>query len=126
MQTTKMVGKIVLGLGQVLSKQPDILRSKELIEQFQDHPWIQVFSFNFSWIVPVCEVGYVQTFVLNTLAYPMCLVFLVAATWACNPPSKDAYAAETDRERTMVWRSDMYFALFLSCEWQFRVAEPSS
>jgi len=47
-----MVAKIVLGLGQVLSKQPDILKSKELLEQIENHPWLQLFSFNFGWIVP--------------------------------------------------------------------------
>ena len=46
-QTTTMVGKIILGLGQVLSKQPDVLQSKELIEQFKDQPWLQFLSFNF-------------------------------------------------------------------------------
>jgi hypothetical protein len=121
MQTTKMVGKIVLGLAQVLSKQPDVLRSKELIEQFKDHPWMQVFSFNFGWIVPICQVDYTQTFVLNTLVLPACLVSLVAATWATNRAAKDngdedEDDAETERERTMMWRSDMYFALFLSCK----------
>jgi hypothetical protein len=75
--------------------------------------------------VPVCQVDYVQTFVLNTLVLPLCLGLLVAATWASNPPSKgsqqgdDTDGAETRRERTMMWRSDMYFALFLSCEWHF-------
>jgi len=128
-QTTTMVGKIVLGLAQVLTKQPDILRSKELIEQFQDHPWLQVFSFNFSWIMPVCQVDYEQTFVLNTLVFPVCMGLLVAATWASNPPSKgtqqgnDTDAAEARRERTTMWRSDMYFALFLSCEWHSPVAD---
>ena len=51
-QTAAMVAKIMLGLGQVLSKQPDVLRSKELIEQAKKHPWLQVFSLNFGWIMP--------------------------------------------------------------------------
>jgi hypothetical protein len=51
-QTAAMVTKIMLGLGQVLSKQPDVLRSKDLIEQAKKHPWLQVFSLNFGWIMP--------------------------------------------------------------------------
>ena len=79
--------------------------------------------------MPVCQVDYEQTFVLNTLVFPVCMGLLVAATWASNPPSKgtqqgnDADAAESRRERTTMWRSDMYFALFLSCEWHSPVAD---
>ena len=124
MQTTTRVGKIVLGLAQVLTKQPDILRSKELIEQFKDHPWLQIVAFNFEWMIPVCQVDYVQAFLFNTLVLPVCLMSFVAAIWASAPKLKtdndrDGDVAETKRERTMLWRSDIYFALFLSCKSQF-------
>ena len=80
---------------------------------------MQVFSFNFGWIIPICQVDYTQTFVLNTLVLPACLVSLVAATWATNRAAKDNSDEDEDdaeAERTMMWRSDMYFALFLSCK----------
>ena len=131
LQTASRVGKIVLGLAQVLSKQPDVLRSKELIEQFQDHPWLQIVAFDFEWIVPVCQVDYVQTFLLNTLALPVCLMSFVVAIWASAPKLKanrdgqtSRDEAEAGRERTMMWRSDMYFALFLTCKSQSHSFRP--
>jgi hypothetical protein len=107
-----MVAKIVLGLGQVLSKQPDILESKELLEQVEDHTWLQAFSFNAGWMVPVCQVDYMQTFLLNTFLLPAFLMALVAMTWTTNSKKagkdNDEDNEEDTDEATIAKRSDFY------------------
>ena len=55
--------------------------------------WLNVFAFNFAWVLPVCTVNYNRTFFLNTVALPGCLLSLVAMTWtvsAAVPEHEDA------------------------------------
>lgn len=39
---------------------------------------------NKSSVLPVCQVNYMQTYFLNTVLLPACLMALVAMTWATN------------------------------------------
>ena len=54
-----VVAKIVLGLGQVVSKQPEVVK-----EDFPGPQWdsnlLKVFSLDFGWIAPICQVSYVR------------------------------------------------------------------
>ena len=140
-EKTMMVARIGLGLGQILSKQPDVLQSQELIAQFKDYPWLAIFSFNVGWIMPVCQVDYTQSFLLNTVFFPMTLMGLVGVTWAGNPKSaaekahkqaqneaqqeggnektkKNADQSKSDEdlvaETKMSKHADLYFAFFIS------------
>jgi hypothetical protein len=88
LQITMAVGKIVVGLGQVLAKQPEVLKSEKLGRQFEDMAWLQIFAFNFAWVVPVCEIDYATSFLANTVLLPACLFFLVAITWRCDAPKE--------------------------------------
>eukprot|EP01052_Picozoa_sp_SAG31_P031173 SAG31_NODE_3275_length_4474_cov_17.108114_5_plen_103_part_00 len=69
-------------------------------------------------VVPICQVDYVQSFILNTVVMPISLMSLVAATWMTNTSSEaedetehdaneDAKASKRSR------RADFYFAFFL-------------
>ena len=50
LQIVKMVTKVVYGLGQVMSRQPEVLKLKEKFPGPQwDSAWLQVFGFNFGW-----------------------------------------------------------------------------
>ena len=126
LQTTMAVGKIVVGLGQVLAKQPEVLKSEQLTQQFADAQWLQLFAFNFAWVVPVCEISYVTTFLSNTVVLPGCLFLLVAATWRFESggndqqqqASKGTDGTDDDndveaQEKRIDKYADYYFALFL-------------
>ena len=115
LKTSMIVAKIVLGLGQIMSKQPETLKEEFPGPQW-DSDWLQVFSFKFDWVLPVCEVDYVQRFFLNTVVLPTFLLSLVAVTWAMNRKSDDeANEAREDFDETKASkRSDYYFAFFLS------------
>ena len=125
LQTSMAVGKIVVGFGQVLAKQPEVLKSEQLTKQFANARWLQLFAFDFAWVVPVCEINYVVTFLSNTVVLPGCLLLLVAATWHFgsgddNVKQQNASKGtdqETDEAETYGKRidkyADYYFALFL-------------
>ena len=115
LKTSMIVAKIVLGLGQIMSKQPETLKEEFPGPQW-DSDWLQVFSFKFDWVLPVCEVDYVQRFFLNTVVLPTFLLSLVAVTWAMNrKPDDEANEAREDFDETKASkRSDYYFAFFLS------------
>ena len=108
------VVKIVLGLVQVISKQPEVLK-EDYPGIMWDSDWLKVFSFDFGWVVrsecvslamahgcmaaanhcmplrvamcaqvPVCEVTYLTRFILNAIVLPASLILLVAGTWTAN------------------------------------------
>ena len=140
--------KIVLGLVQVVSKQPEVLKA-DYPGIMWDSEWLKVFAFDFSWVVrlsssplrtrhqlprpltgtsalcaqvPVCEVSYPITFLLNTVLLPLTLIGLVASTWATNKRADAKTPVQTkdttddyDELRASKY-SDYYFAIFLSCE----------
>ena len=68
LKTAMIVGKILLGLGQIMSKQPETLKEQFPGPQW-DSDWLQVFSFRFDWVMPVCEVDYSARFFLNTVLF---------------------------------------------------------
>ena len=146
--------KIVLGLVQVVSKQPEVLKA-DYPGIMWDSEWLKVFAFDFSWVVrlsssplrtrhqlnhnrwqqrsltgtsalcaqvPVCEVSYPITFLLNTVLLPLTLIGLVASTWATNKradakPSVQTKDTTDDYDEIRASKySDYYFAIFLSCE----------
>ena len=86
---------------------------------------------DFSWITPICTIGYTSRYVLNTVALPFCFIGLVIVTWAFHkdtgPSGKDADGinddediddseSESDNEMKANKRADYYFAFFLCCE----------
>lgn len=50
LQMSSSVAKIVLGLVQVISKQPEVLK-EDYPGIMWDSDWLKVFSFDFSWVV---------------------------------------------------------------------------
>eukprot|EP01051_Picozoa_sp_SAG22_P007362 SAG22_NODE_516_length_9563_cov_29.476965_2_plen_466_part_00 len=78
-----IVTKIVLGLGQVMSKQPETMKQSYPGPQW-DWERLKTFSLDFNWVVPICEINYVQSFCFNVFAYPCVAYFLVRSTWAMN------------------------------------------
>jgi len=122
-----VVIKILLGLGQVISKQPEVLKT-DYPGLMWDSEWLKVLSFDFAWVFPICQVSYASRFVLNTIIFPVSLVGLVAATWATNRQQRPAKAAtkntdggddpskdDDDYDELRASRnSDYYFAFFLS------------
>ena len=95
LKTAMIVGKILLGLGQIMSKQPETLKEQFPGPQW-DSDWLQVFSFKFDWVMPVCEVDYSARFFLNTVVLPASLLSIVAGTWAMD--RKQAEGEERDGE----------------------------
>ena len=69
----------MVGLGQVMSKQPEVLR-----ESFPGPHWdfelFKAFAFDFGWVVPICHVDYLKRYLLNVVAFPLTLGLLVALT----------------------------------------------
>ena len=117
LKTAMIVGKILLGLGQIMSKQPETLKEQFPGPQW-DSDWLQVFSFRFDWVMPVCEVDYSARFFLNTVLLPASLLSIVAGTWAMDrkkPEEEDGAGEQEYDEAKANKRSDFYFAFFLSC-----------
>ena len=104
--------KILLGLGQVMSKLPEVLKNDILKHHFTHLAALNFFSFNFAWVFPVCEVDYISSFVLNTIALPGCLLAIVAATW--HGSQNNEHHSVEDCNEQISRRSDYYFAFFLS------------
>ena len=118
LKTAMIVGKILLGLGQIMSKQPETLKEQFPGPQW-DSDWLQVFSFRFDWVMPVCEVDYTARFFLNTVVLPASLLSIVAGTWAMDrKQTEEGEERDGDEgydEAKANRRSDYYFAFFLSC-----------
>ena len=87
-----VVLKILTGLGQVVSKQEETMEQKLPGPQW-DSDFLNVMKFDASLIIPICEVDYAKRFLLNSVALPLSLILLVAATWATNTP-KDKKQSE--------------------------------
>ena len=118
-----VVLKIVVGLGQVVGKQPKVLGNPELEGLFEGAEWLSVFAFDFGWLVPVCTVDYSSKFLLNTVVLPTTLLSLVALTWKMNSEDRHAGSeAATDAddfdEARQSRRADYYFAFFLCCKFK--------
>ena len=94
-----VVGKIMLGLVQVLSKQPTVLK-----ESFPGPQWESVFmkfwAFDFGWVMPVCKVNYYEKFVLNAVVLPVFLMGLVKLTWALNTRATKKEKAVENQNKT--------------------------
>ena len=73
-----IVVKILFGLTQVLSRQPETVK-----EDFPGPHWeeFKLFSFDFSWMTPVCGVDYWTRWGFNALLLPLLLTGLVWLTW---------------------------------------------
>ena len=117
MQMALVVGRILVGLAQVVSKQPDAQQQDFPGPQW-DSPFLAVFGFNFAWVVPVCTIDYELSFLLNTVVFPLCLLGLVAATWTfqtnveqSRQPDDQLHGIDRSSKR-----ADYYFAFFLCCE----------
>ena len=113
----------MVGLGQVVGKQPKVLGNPELEELFEGAEWLSVFAFDFGWLVPVCTVDYSSKFLLNTVVLPTTLLSLVALTWKMNSEDRHAGSeAATDAddfdEARQSRRADYYFAFFLCCKFK--------
>lgn len=78
-----VVAKILIGLGQVISKQEDTMQQKLPGPQWHSN-LLDVVQINVGFIAPICDVGYTTRFLLNIVALPLSLVLLVSATWATN------------------------------------------
>jgi Ca2+-binding EF-hand superfamily protein len=109
-----VVGKIMLGLVQVLSKQPTVLK-----ESFPGPQWESVcmkfWSFDFGWVFPVCRVNYYERFLLNAVVLPVFLMGLVKLTWAMNTRAtkkeeeNETPDGEADREiiDKTIWQAEI-------------------
>ena len=118
LQMALIVCRILVGLAQVVSKQPDAQQQDFPGPQW-DSPLLAVFGFNFAWAVPVCTIDYGWGFLLNTLVFPLCLIGLVAVTWKFQTEAErssqpDDQLHDIDRSNK---RADYYFAFFLCCEY---------
>lgn len=76
----------------------------------------QVFSFNVGWIMPICEVNYTESFILNTVIMPLTGMALVALTWAMDtgssPDEENQALPDADADakmRSRAKRADYYF-----------------
>ena len=128
-----VVAKIVMGLGQVVSKQPEVVK-----QDFPGPQWnskfLALFSVDFGWIAPICTVPYGQKFLLNTVLMPLALQALVYVTWWYNEradrkaeqqdteePDQELrvtsseHAKELEAETKASKAGDYYFAFFLVC-----------
>ena len=80
---------------------------------------LRVDAVDFGWVVPICTINYTSRYLLNTVALPVCLIGLVATTWAFNGdaeplPGQDIGVLHDEMKANK--RADYYFAFFLSCE----------
>lgn len=78
---TKMyivVAKILFGLFQVLSRQPETVK-----EDFPGEQWdeFKLFSFDFAWSMPICSINYYGRWIFNAVLLPLFLLGLVEFTW---------------------------------------------
>eukprot|EP01043_Picozoa_sp_COSAG02_P049204 COSAG02_NODE_4919_length_4836_cov_5.351488_1_plen_483_part_00 len=132
LKTVTVALKIVTGLGQIVSKQEETTEQKLPGPQW-DSDFFNVLKFNVGLIAPICEVDYTTRFLLSSLALPLSLILLVAATWATNggkvkkqgasgpgarstAEAKEAVnvlAADHFDEQAQIKRGDYYFAFFL-------------
>eukprot|EP01043_Picozoa_sp_COSAG02_P016792 COSAG02_NODE_746_length_17729_cov_37.532501_3_plen_579_part_00 len=119
-----VVLKIITGLGQVMSKQEDTMEQKLPGPQWNSD-FFSTLKFDVGTFAPICEVDYSKRFLLTSVAMPVGLVLLVAATWAMNPPTdqttdvdhatghnKSSVGGDYD-ENAQSKRSDYYFVFFL-------------
>ena len=69
-----VVAKILFGLTQILSRQPETMK-----EDFPGAHWeeFKLFSFDFSWTMPVCGVNYWARWSSNAVLLPLLLLGLV-------------------------------------------------
>jgi Ca2+-binding EF-hand superfamily protein len=74
----RIVAKILFGLFQVLSRQPDTVKEEYPGEQWDN---FKLFSFDFSWSMPVCSVNYYLRWLFNAFLLPLGLLALVEFTW---------------------------------------------
>ena len=79
-----VVAKILFGLTQILSRQPETMK-----EDFPGAHWeeFKFFSFDFSWTMPVCGVDYWTRWFSNAILLPLLLLGLVWFSWlteACS------------------------------------------
>ena len=80
---------------------------------------LRVDAVDFGWVVPICRIEYTSRYLLNAVALPVCLIGLVATTWAFNNdaeplPGQDIGVLHDEMKANK--RADYYFAFFLSCE----------
>lgn len=78
-----VVSKIVLGLGQVVSKQPETMM-QDFHSDFFDWKFFKTFSLDFNWVMPICQISYISSFFFNVLVYPGVAWLLVWLTWVMN------------------------------------------
>lgn len=73
-----VVVKILFGLTQILSRQPETMK-----EDFPGAHWeeFKLFSFDFSWTMPVCGVNYWTRWFSNAVLLPFLLLGLVWVSW---------------------------------------------
>ena len=82
-----VVVKILFGLTQILSRQPETMK-----EDFPGAHWeeFKLFSFDFSWTMPVCGVNYWIRWFSNALLLPALLLGLVWVSWFTEDCSRKA------------------------------------
>ena len=102
------------------------------MDECRNSKFLALFSVDFGWIAPICEVSYVQKYLLNTLIMPLGLQALVYATWWVNKraekkdkqdetdqpedrATRSEYAEELEQEAKASRFGDHYFAFFLTC-----------
>ena len=113
LKTVTVVLKILTGLGQVVSKQEEVMEQKLPGPQW-DSDFLNVMKFDIILIVPICEVDYTKRFLLNSVALPLSLMLLVAATWATFTPKdeKESKQATYFRLAAIPGRFGFHFARF--------------
>ena len=104
----------------------------ESIHAVRDSEFLRLFSVDFGWIAPICNVPYAEKFLLNTILMPLGLQGLVYVTWwfSKRTENKDAqndteevdevldmseHAEEMEQEKKASRFGDHYFAFFLTC-----------
>jgi Ca2+-binding EF-hand superfamily protein len=95
-----VVLKILFGLTQILSRQPETMK-----EDFPGAHWeeFKLFSFDFSWTMPVCGVNYWIRWASNALLLPALLLGLVWISWRTEDCcSKRADAKKPQEAKTTV------------------------
>ena len=115
-KVSAIIFRILLGLGMILSQQPKILHGtdwKSMGPQW-DSPLFKLLSFNFAWVVPVCQVGYEWAFLMNTLMLPVSLTMLVTATWSVRRKTNSTGVGEWDNKLVAVRQRDYYWVAFLT------------
>ena len=93
MKMGMVVAKILFGLTQILSRQPETMK-----EDFPGAHWeeFKLFSFDFSWTMPVCGVDYWTRWFSNAVLLPLLLLGLVWFSWLTEECSSKETEATAD------------------------------